>query len=170
MVTHTNGRKGSRSKLHTTQDQQKQKWQWWVREKIDMLWRMEKKRQCILFPFPTPFFFSFSQNWYGIDFAVAVRQIQQICVSNPTISFSFIIYLSLIIFIVRCSLKKILRTERKKKKLTTPFNRYNSSKRFPLFELGTGVSIESSSLSFSFSSEDDDIIIVFRLFIFVVFY
>ena len=83
---------------------------------------------------------------------------------NPTISFSFIIYLSLIIFIVRCSLKKNFRTEKKKKKLTTPFNRYNSSKRFPLFELGTGVSIESSSLSFSFSSEDDDIIIFFRFF------
>ena len=123
----------------------------------------------VSFPHPIFLFFSFLKTDYGIDFAV--RQIQQICVSNPTISFSFIIYLSLIIFIVRCSLKKKHKNrEKKKKKLTTPFNRYNSSKRFPLFELGTGVSIESSSLSFSFSSEDDDIIIVFRLFIFVVFY
>lgn len=89
---------------------------------------------------------------------------------NPTISFSFIIYLSLINSLFDAHFKKNFRTEKKKKKLTTPFNRYNSSKRFPLFELGTGVSIESSSLSFSFSSEDDDIIIVFRLFIFVVFY
>jgi hypothetical protein len=31
--------------------------------------------------------------------------------------------------------------------LTTPFNRYNSSKRLPLFELGTGVSSNRINLS-----------------------
>ena len=131
---------------------------------------MERKKTIYFVSFPHPIFlFIFSKLIWDRFCRCRATNSTNLRI-NPTISFSFIIYLSLINSLFDAHFKKNFRTEKKKKKLTTPFNRYNSSKRFPLFELGTGVSIESSSLSFSFSSEDDDIIIVFRLFIFVVCY
>ena len=123
---------------------------------------MEKKKTMYFVSFPHPIFlFIFSKLIWD-----------RFCRCRATNSTNLRINtrqsVSVLLFIchssIHCSMltsKKTSRTEKKKKKLTTPFNRYNSSKRFPLFELGTGVSIESSSLSFSFSSEDDDIIIFF---------
>ena len=131
---------------------------------------MERKKTIYFVSFPHPIFlFIFSKLIWDRFCRCRATNSTNLRI-KPDNQFQFYYLFVTHQFIVRCSLKKNFRTEKKKKKLTTPFNRYNSSKRFPLFELGTGVSIESSSLSFSFSSEDDDIIIVFRLFIFVVFY
>ena len=130
------------------------------RENRHALTNEKKKDNIFCFLSPPHFSFHFLKTDMGSILPLPCDKFNKFAYQHPTISFSFIIYLSLII---HCSMftQKNFRTEKKKKKLTTPFNRYNSSKRFPLFELGTGVSIESSSLSFSFSSEDDDIIIFF---------
>jgi hypothetical protein len=111
-----------------------------------------------LFPFPPRhFFFFFSKPIWD---RFAVRQIQPISVSIKN-KFQILLFVT-----HHCSM--ITQKKKGKKKLTTPFNRYNSSKRFPLFELGTGV---SSVLKASSSNDDDgDDIVNFFVCLFVVSY